>query len=88
MEQLQYLVKNLESAYQEARKILKERYDNPAIIRNNLAKVGPSDATGLEEFSGFLQQVKVASKHSESLKVLRYVPFTNSSLSLKATWMV
>ena len=33
-------------------------------------KVGPNDATGLEEFSDFLQQVKIASKHIESLKVL------------------
>ena len=35
-------------------------------------KVGQNDATGLEEFSDFLQQVKIASKHIESLKVLSY----------------
>ena len=32
VEQLQYLVQDPEGAYQEARKILKERFGNPAII--------------------------------------------------------
>lgn len=79
VEQLQYLVQDPESAYQEARKILKERFGNPAIISTDFEKklttwpkVGPNDATGLEEFSDFLQQVKIASKHIESLKVLSY----------------
>ena len=79
VEQLQYLVQDPESAYQEARKILKDRYGNPAIISTEFEKklttwpkVGPNDATGLEEFSDFLQQVKIASKHIESLKVLSY----------------
>ena len=79
VEQLQYLVQDPESAYQEACKILKERFGNPAIISTSFEKklktwpkVGPSDATGLEEFSDFLQQVKIASKHIESLKVLNY----------------
>ena len=79
VEQLQYLVENLEGAYREARKILKERFGNPAIIgadfEKKLAtwpKIGPNGTVGLEEFSDLLQQIKVASKHIESLKVLNY----------------
>ena len=38
VEQLQYLVQDPESAYQEARKILKERFGNPAIISTTFEK--------------------------------------------------
>ena len=98
VEQLQYLVQDPESAYQEARKILKERFGNPAIISTSFEKklktwpkVGPSDATGLEEFSDFLQQVKIASNHIESLKVLNYpsqiqVLVEKLPAWFKATW--
>ena len=79
VEQLQYLVENPEGAYREARKILKERFGNPAIISTdfekklvNWSKIGLNDTVSLEEFSDFLQQVKIASKHIESLKVLNY----------------
>ena len=79
VEQLQYLVENPEGAYREARRILKERFGNPAIISTdfekklaNWPKIGLNDTVGLEEFSDFLQQVKIASKHIESLKVLNY----------------
>ena len=78
VEQLQYLVENPEGAYQEARRILQERFGNPAIISTdfeklaNWPKIGLSDTVGLEEFSDFLQQVQIASKHMESLKVLNY----------------
>ena len=34
--------------------------------------IGPSDTVGLEEFSDFLQRVKIANKHVESLKFLNY----------------
>ena len=79
VEQLQYLVQHPKSAHQETRKTLKKRFGNPAIISTDFEKelttwpkVGPNDATGLEEFSDFWQQVKIASKHIESLKVLSY----------------
>ena len=79
VEQLQYLVENPEGAYREARKILKERFGKPAIISTdfekklvNWPKIGLNDTVSLEEFSDFLQQVKIASKHIESLKVLNY----------------
>ena len=94
MEQLHYLVQDPEGAYQEARKILKERFGNPAIISTNFEKklrtwpkVGPNHATGLEEFSDFLQQVKIASKHIESFKVLNY-PSQIQVLVEKVTHMV
>ena len=79
VEQLQYLVENPEGAHREARRILNERFGNPAIIGAHFEKklatwpnIGPNDTVGLEEFSDFLQQVKIASKHVESLKVLNY----------------
>ena len=79
VEQLQYLVKDPDGTYQEARKILKERFGNPAVISTSFEKklatwpkIGPNDATALEEFSDFLQQVKLASEHITSLKVLNF----------------
>ena len=79
VEQLQYLVENPEGAYREARRVLKERFGNPAIISTdfekklaNWPKIGLNDTVSLEEFSDFLQQVKIISKHIESLKVLNY----------------
>ena len=79
VKQLQYLVKDPDGAYQEARKILKERFGNPAVISTNFEKklatwpkIGPNDATGLDEFSDFLQQVKLASEHITSLKMLNF----------------
>ena len=98
VEQLQYLVENPEGAYREARKILKERFGNPAIIGTDFEKklatwpkIGPSDTVGLEEFSDFLQQVKIASKHIESLKVPNYpsqiqVQVEKLPGSFKAKW--
>lgn len=72
-------MENPEGAYREARRILKERFGNAAKIGADFQrklttwqKIGPSDTVGLEEFSDFLQQVKIASKHIESLKVLNY----------------
>ena len=86
VEQLQHLVQDPESAYQEARRVLKQRFGNPEIVITNFekklktwSKVRPSDAIGLGEFSDFLQQVKIANKHIESLKVLTN---TNSSSCL------
>jgi len=93
VEQLQYLVQDPEGAYQEARKILKERLGNPTIISTNFEKnlrtwpkAGPNDATGLEEFSDFLQQMKIASKHIESLKVLNYASQIQVLVETLPTW--
>ena len=79
VEQLQYLVENPEGAYREARRIVMERFGNPATIGTdfkkklaNWPKIGLNNTVSLEEFSDFLQQVKIASKHIESLKVLNY----------------
>ena len=75
--ELQYMVQDPERAYQHARKILKERFGHTAIIStiferklSTWPKVGPNDATGMEEFSDFLSQVQIASEHIQSLKVL------------------
>ena len=94
VEQLQYLVENPEGAYREARRILKKHFSNPAIIcahfEKKLAtwpKIRPSDTVGLEEFSDFLQQEKIASKHVERPKVLNY-PSQIQVLVEKATWVV
>ena len=66
MKQLQYLAENPEGAYREARRMFKERFGNPATIGTDIEKklatwpkIGPSDTVGLEEFSDFLQQVKI-----------------------------
>ena len=63
VEQLQYMVEQPEVAYTEAQKILKERFGNNA-------KIGGAGA--LQEFSDFLCQVQIASKHIVSLKVYNY----------------
>ena len=60
----------------EARKILKERLGINSIISANFEKrlaswpkINPSDAVALQEFSAFLHQVLIASKHIDTLKV-------------------
>ena len=79
VEQLQYMVEQPEVAYTEARKILKERFGNNAIIGVNFEKrlatwpkINPGDAGALQEFSDFLRQVQIASKHIVSLNVYNY----------------
>ena len=79
VEQLQYMVDDPESAYQSARKILKERFGNTAVIGTEFErklkawpKISPYDASALEEFGDFLHQVEIASDHIESLKVFNY----------------
>lgn len=93
VEQLQYLVQNPESAYQQARTILKERFGHPAIISTSFQKklttwpkVGPNDAAALEEFSDFLQQVKIASEHILSLQVLNYPSQIQSLVEKLPSW--
>jgi hypothetical protein len=73
VEQLQYMVEQPEVAYTEARKILKERFGNNAIIGVNFEKrlatwpkINPGDAGALQEFSDFLRQVQIASKQAHS----------------------
>lgn len=93
VEQLQYLVQNPEGAYQQARTILKERFGHPAIISTSFQKklttwpkVGPNDAAALEEFSDFLQQVKIASEHIPSLQVLNYPSQIQSLVEKLPSW--
>jgi hypothetical protein len=73
------MVEQPEVAYTEARKILEERFGNNTIIGVNFEKrlatwpkINPGDAGALQEFSDFLRQVQIASKHIVSLKVYNY----------------
>ena len=57
IEQLQHMVKDPEYAYNQACKILKERFGHGAVIGTefkkkllNWPKVGPTDASAIEEF--------------------------------------
>ena len=79
VEQLQYMVRDPETAYQRARSILKDRFGNNAIrgadFERRLSawpKISPSDPTTLEEFSDYLQQVHIASEYISSLKVFEF----------------
>ena len=54
---------------------MKERFGNTAVIGTEFErklhawpKIGPYDATALEEFGDFLRQVEIASNDIESLK--------------------
>ena len=94
IEQLQYLVQDPDSAYKQARTILKERFGHPAIISTsfekrlaNWPKIPPYDAAALEEFSDFLYQVQIASQHMSGLGVLNY-PSQIQSLVEKISCLV
>ncbi|CAB4031224.1 Hypothetical predicted protein [Paramuricea clavata] len=76
VEQLQYMVRDPETAYQRARSILKDRFGNNAIrgahFERRLSawpKISPSDK---EEFSDYLQQVHIASENISSSKVFKF----------------
>ena len=79
VEQLQYMVRDPETAYQRARSILKDRFGNNAILGADFErrlsawpKISPNDPRALEEFSDFLQQVQIASEYISSLKVFDF----------------
>jgi hypothetical protein len=79
VEQLQYMVRDQETAYQRARSILKDRFGNNAILGADFErrlsarpKISPNDPRALEEFSDFLQQVQIASEYISSLKVFDF----------------
>ena len=79
VEQLQYMISDPDLAYHHARRILKDRFGNTAVIGTEFErkllswpKIGPYDAASLEEFGDFLRQVEIASKHIESLKVFNF----------------
>ncbi len=79
VEQLQYMVRDQETAYQRARIILKDRFGNNAILGADFErrlgvwlKISPNDPMALEEFSDFLQQVQIASEYISSLKVFDF----------------
>ena len=73
--ELQYMVQDPEMACKRARDILKDHFGHSAIVRadfekrlpvNAWPKISPDDATALEEFSDFLQQVEIATEHINS----------------------
>ena len=93
VEQLQYMVDQPEVAYNEARKIIRERFGNNAMIGANFEKrlatwpkINPSDAVALQEFSDFLRQVFIASRHIESLKVYNYPSKIQPLLEKLPSW--
>ena len=93
IEQLQYLVQDPDSAYKQARTILKERFGHPAIISTsfekrlaNWPKIPPYDAAALEEFSDFLYQVQIASQHMSGLGVLNYPSQIQSLVEKLPAW--
>ena len=79
VEQLQYMVNKPDVAYKEARKILKDRFGNTALVSasfekrlTNRPRIAHNDAAALQEFSDILRQVLIASKHINSLNVFNY----------------
>ena len=79
VEQLQFMVNQPETAYQEARRMLKHRFRHPAILYTdfenkltNWPKIANNDPQGMQEFSDFLNQDKVASQHISNLRIFEY----------------
>lgn len=79
VEQLQYMIEDPATAYREARRMLKDRFGHSAVLETdfenkltNWPKIGNSDAQGIQEFSDFLQQVKVASQYIPNLKIFEF----------------
>ncbi|XP_067927966.1 uncharacterized protein [Watersipora subatra] len=72
-----HLATNTETAYEEARTILKERYGNEHTIARNFHKrlsewpqIRPKDPTGLREFSDYLCYLQTAMKSMPQLGIL------------------
>ena len=74
-----YLLIGTENAYVEAKSVLQERYGNSNVVStaflNKLdkwPKVGPRDASGLREFSDFLNKIAAARETVPSLAILDF----------------
>ncbi|XP_068721564.1 uncharacterized protein [Montipora capricornis] len=93
VEQLQFLIGDPERAYTEARKRLKERFGHSATLSaefevklTNWPKVGNSDASGMQEFSDFLQQVEIASEYIPNLKIFEFSSKLQSLVDKLPRW--
>ena len=93
VEQLQFMSSDPERAYTEARKKLKERFGHSAILStefesklSNWRKIGSNDAKGMQEFSDYLQQVELATKHISNLKIFEYSSKLQSLVEKLPVW--
>ncbi len=93
VEQLQYMIEDPVTAYNEARKLLKERFGHTAFLESdfenkltNWPKIGSNDAQELQEFGDFLQQVKIASQYIPNLKIFEYPSKLQSLVEKLPLW--
>ena len=82
-------------AYEEARKILDERYGDPFVITNafrnlleNLPKIPNQDGTDLRKFSEILRQCQIAMESILALKVLNDDRENAKLLTNLPDWMI
>ena len=82
-------------AYEEARKILDERYGDPFVITNafrnrleNWPKIPNQDGTALRKFSDFLRQCQIAMESIPALKVLNDDRENAKLLTKLPDWMI
>ncbi|KAK3730139.1 hypothetical protein QZH41_015849 [Actinostola sp. cb2023] len=74
-----YLLTGTKDAYVKAKSVLQERYGNSNVVSaaflsklEKWPKVGPEDASGLREFSDFLDKIVAARKTIASLAILDF----------------
>ncbi|CAC5418286.1 unnamed protein product [Mytilus coruscus] len=88
-----YFYNNSQTAYDIARKVLKERYGHPFIMqkafRDKLAswpRIAPKDPIALRDFADFLQGCRDAIPHVPSLSILNDCPENQKLLNKLPDW--
>lgn len=90
-----YFLMSNEDAYDEAKKLLDQRYGNPFVIANafrdkleNWPKINSRDGIGLQRFGDFLKQCHTAMQSIGSLNILNDDRENKKLLSKLPDWLV
>lgn len=93
VEMLQFSLRNPDTAYQEARLRLKERFGHCQIVCTEFEdrldkwpKIGPNDAQGLREYSDFLQQALLAQNINHSMKIYEFPSKLQALVEKMPSW--
>ena len=86
---------NTEGAYEDARRLLEQRYGDPFEVAcafrkrlDNWQKIGPSDGNGLRKLADFMQQCSTAMLSFSTLSILNDVQENQKLLRKLPDWVV